>query len=91
MPQNVKMRYYRGVVVEAVAKSKKMDRSQAHEYLKKRFFGKSTTEFPDDEFDAKLSEIRQAMSEEGIWIPMPNEDPIPPNEPPADERQDIRA
>lgn len=83
------MRYYRGIVVPAVAKAKGMDHDQAHEWLKSEFFKKSTRLFTDDAFEAKLSEIRtETAALLGVWIPMPNEDPIPPNPPAADERED---
>lgn len=75
------MRYYRGVVVPKIAKHRKTDADEAHEWAKKEFFKKSTTLFTEDGFEEKLSEIRSRMSAEGVWIPLPNEEDLPPTAP----------
>lgn len=81
MPSINRTRYYRGVVVPKIAAHKGCGNPEAHEWAKVEFFKKSTTLFDDAEFDAKLSEIRNRMASEGVWIPLPNEEDLPPTAP----------
>lgn len=72
MTSNELMRYYRSkVVLGKIAKLKGMDTDQAHEWMKRNVFKKSTTQFTDDEFEEKMAETRTMFSKEGVWIPKP--------------------
>ncbi len=84
MTTNKQMRYYRSTAfLGKIAKAKKMDMDQAHEWVKETFFGKSTTLFTDHEFEEKLSGIRSAMSKKengSVYIDLPNEETLSTNQ-----------
>lgn len=83
MTTNKQMRYYRSTTfLGKIAKQRNEDVREAHEWVKKEFFKKSTTLFTDSEFEEKLSEIRSAMSKKeygSVYIDLPNEDTLSTN------------
>lgn len=81
MTANNRMRYYRSKsFLGRIAAHMGFTNEEAHEFIKLEYFRKSTTEFTDDDFDTKLSEIREDFSHLGVWIPEPGEEDTPPDD-----------
>lgn len=63
MEKNTLMRYYRSKsFLGKIAVHMEITPAETHEIMKDTFFLKSTTKFSDDEFEAKLKDIRTYFS-----------------------------
>lgn len=77
--------YYWGVVVPLLCDWSGYSRDEMHDSLKEKFLShfddktrlsriKSTAELTPAEFEEYLSDVREWASEQGVFIPLPNEE-----------------